>query len=172
MERLFFLIFAVITIISAWRVVCVKHIIHAVLWLVVTFFSTACLFVMLGAEFLAAIQVLVYAGAIIILYAFAIMLVNIKKLEVADHFHRHKRLAMWLGVVIFAELGMVLLPRFASLSKEGPLASQLAEWGGNSEVIGRLLYTDYILAFELVSIILLVAIVGAVVLAISQERSA
>jgi NADH-quinone oxidoreductase subunit J len=127
---------------------------------------------MLEAEFLAAIQVLVYAGAIIILYVFAIMLVNVKKLEAQAHFHRHKHLATWLGVVILAELGMVLLPRFVSLGKEGPLAAQLAEWGGNSEVIGRLLYTDYILAFELVSIILLVAIIGAVVLAVSQESRA
>lgn len=172
MTHVFFIIFSLIAVIASWRVVVAKHIIHAVLWLVVAFFSTACLFVMLGAEFLAAIQILVYAGAIIILYVFAIMLVNVKDLEAKVHFHRNKRLATWLGIVIFAELGMVVLRQFMPLQAKGPLAVQQAEWGGNSEVIGRLLYTDYILPFELASIILLVAIIGAVVLAITQERRA
>ncbi len=172
MSQLFFMIFSSIAVVSAWRVVCSRHIIHAVLWLVVTFFSTACLFVMLGAEFLAAIQILVYAGAVIILYVFAIMLVNVKDMDVRTHFHRHRRMATILGIVIFAELGWVLMQRFAPLAEKGPLASQLAEWGGNPQVVGRLLYTDYILPFELISIILLVAIIGAVVLAISQEGKA
>ncbi len=172
MIHLFFLMFSLIAVIASWRVVAAKHIIHAVLWLVVTFFSTACLFVMLGAEFLAAIQILVYAGAIIILYVFAIMLVNVKDLDIKAHFHKHRRLAKLLGLVIFAELGLVFLQRFTFLQAKGPLAVQQAEWGGNSEVIGRLLYTDYILPFELASIILLVAIIGAVVLAITQEKRA
>lgn len=166
------MIFSSIAVVSAWRVVRARHIIRAVLWLVVTFFSTACLFVMLGAEFLAAVQILVYAGAVVILYVFAIMLVNVKDMDVRTHFHRHRRIATFLGIVIFAELGWVLLGQFVSLSGEGPMASQLAEWGGNPQVIGRLLFTDYILPFELVSIILLVAIIGAVVLAVSQEDRA
>ncbi len=172
MSELFFLVFSLVAVVAAWRVVAAKHIIHAVLWLVVTFFSTACLFVMLEAEFLAAIQILVYAGAIIILYVFAIMLVNVKDLAPEAHFHHHRRLAKWLGVIIFAELGIVVLRHFIPLLAKGPLAAQQAEWGGNSEVIGRFLFTDFVLPFELVSIILLVSIIGAVVLAVNQERRA
>jgi NADH-quinone oxidoreductase subunit J len=161
-----------IAVISAWRVIFTKHIIHAILWLVVTFFSTACLFVMLGAEFLAAIQILVYAGAIIILYVFAVMLVNVKNMDAQAQFHQQKRIGIFLGIVILAELLMVLLREFVSLGKDGPLAAQLVEWGGNTQVIGRLLYTDYILPFELISLVLLVAIIGAVVLATSRREGA
>jgi NADH-quinone oxidoreductase subunit J len=167
---LFFIVFSLIAMASAWQVVFSKHIIHAVLWLVVTFFSTACLFVMLGAEFLAAIQVLVYAGAVIILYIFAIMLVEIKQTIPQEQFQQHKRLGMFLAGLILVELLMVLSQQFINLGGEGVLAAQLAQWGGNSQVIGRLLYTDYILPFELISVILLVAIIGAVVLAVSRKE--
>jgi NADH-quinone oxidoreductase subunit J len=159
-----------VAVVSAWRVVSAKHLVHAILWLVVTFFSTACLFVMLGAEFLAAIQVLVYAGAIIILYVFAIMLVNPKDAKTVPQFHRRKGLALWIGGLIFIELGFMVLPRLSIIGKKGNLAAEAARWGGNSELIGKSLYTDYILPFEIVSVILLVAIIGAVVLAVRRSQ--
>ncbi len=169
MSYIFFIIFSLIAIVSAIRVVCTKQLVHAILWLVVTFLSTACLFVMLHAEFLAAVQVLVYTGAIIILYVFAIMLTTPKEAKTIPQFYVRKIMPIVLGVLFFFQLAVMVLTRFDFIGKKGDLVAMMSKWGGNAEVLGKFLYTDYILPFELVSIILLVAIIGAVVLAIRRS---
>jgi len=151
-------------------VVKTRHVVHGILWLVLTFFSTACIFVLLRAEFLAAMQVLVYAGAIIILYVFAVMLINLRTSPEERHFHRQKRVAKIVGWLIFLELAFVMLPKLEILGPRGNLWQEIEKWGGNSEVIGKSLFTDYILPFEVVSLILLVAIVGAVMLAVRRKE--
>ncbi len=170
MVYLLFGFFSVIAIIAAIRVVSSKDYIHAILWLVLTFFSTAALFIILGAEFLAAMQVLVYTGAIVILYAFAMMLINIKEAKVIRQFHKQKGWAIGIGLLIFAALGFVVAPQAKRLAGAGETAAREAiSWGYNSRAIGTALYTKYIFPFEVVSLILLVAIIGAVVLALRKE---
>ena len=144
---------------------------HAMLWLVVVFLSTACLYVLLRAEFVAVIQVMVYTGGILILYMFAIMLVDIRPYKKMVHFHPHKKTTWAVAITLFIELVVLITSQQGFYAKTGTLAEETATWGGNSEVIGKTLFTDFILPFELIAIVLLVAIVGAVVLGRVKERS-
>ena len=164
MPQFFFIVFSAIAVWSALQILCTRNLIHGILWLVVTFFSTACLFVLLRAEFLAAMQILVYAGAIVILYVFAVMLVNLKTSPEELQFHKQKRWGYVIGGLIFAELGFIISTRIKSLALNQGLAGSVQQLGGGAKALGQILYTDYVLPFEIISIILLVAIIGAVVL--------
>lgn len=143
---------------------------HAMLWLVVSFFSTACLFVLLEAEFVAAVQVMVYSGGILIMYLFAIMLVDIRDYNRIAHFHANKPVIFGAGGLVLIELVLLIFSKGEFNVPMGNLAAETAKWGGNSELIGKTLFTDFILSFELVGIVLLIAIVGAVVLGKNKER--
>jgi NADH-quinone oxidoreductase subunit J len=147
-----------------------KKAMHAMLWLVVCFFTTACLFVLLRAEFVAVVQVLVYTGGILVLYMFAIMLVDIRHVEKIRHFHPNRKTLIATGTLILAELVFMITSQKGFYGSKGNLAAETAEWGGNSEIVGKTLFTDFILPFELVAIVLLVAILGAVVLGKIKER--
>ena len=149
-------------------VVTTPNTVHSVLFLVMNFLGVAVIYVVLEAEFLAVIQVLVYAGGIVVLYLFVVMLVNLKREPEAHQDPRR------LSVVGLALAGAVLLELAGivvySSSREGsvPVAAAVAapvEMQGNVEQIGWLLYTDYLIPFEVASVLLLVAMVGAIVLA-------
>ncbi|MDR4494992.1 MAG: NADH-quinone oxidoreductase subunit J [Nitrospirales bacterium] len=158
MEMVVFLYFAGVIVTTAGLVVALKNPVYSALALLVMFFHVAGLFVTLHAEFLAIIQVLVYAGAILVLYLFVVMLLNLKREE---HFHHQWLVGLFLGFVLFAEAALLLLKGHATLGKtEAP--AQLAQ--GNTESIGELLYSTYLFPFEVASLILLVAMVGAVIL--------
>ncbi|MFQ5645540.1 MAG: NADH-quinone oxidoreductase subunit J [bacterium] len=163
-EGLFFFIFSAITIVAAAMVLISKNAVHSMLWLVLTFFTTACLFVLRSAEFVAVIQIMVYAGGVVVLYVFAIMLIDLKNYRKLIHFHKNHRLTIGIGIVMFMELVLMLSSRGRLIPRMGNMAAGLAKWGGNSELIGKTLFTDFIFPFELVSILLLVALIGAVVL--------
>ena len=146
-------------------VVTTPNTVHSVLFLVMNFLGVAVIYVVLEAEFLAVIQVLVYAGGIVVLYLFVVMLVNLKREPEAHQDPRR------LSVVGLALAGAVLLELAGivvySSSREGsaPVAAAASPVEGNVEQIGWLLYTDYLIPFELASVLLLVAMVGAIVLA-------
>ena len=149
-------------------VITTPNTVHSVLFLVMNFLGVAVIYVVLEAEFLAVIQVLVYAGGIVVLYLFVVMLVNLKREPEAHQDPRR------LSVVGLALAGAVLLELAGivvySSSREGsvPVAAAAAspvEMQGNVEQIGWLLYTDYLIPFEVASVLLLVAMVGAIVLA-------
>ena len=147
-------------------VITTPNTVHSVLFLVMNFLGVAVIYVVLEAEFLAVIQVLVYAGGIVVLYLFVVMLVNLKR-EPEAHQDPHR-----LSVVGLALAGAVLLELVGivvySSSREGsaPVAAAAASpVEGNVEQIGWLLYTDYLIPFEVASVLLLVAMVGAIVLA-------
>lgn len=145
-------------------VVSTQNTVHSVLFLVLNFLFVAALYVTLGAEFLAVIQVLVYAGGIVVLYLFVVMLVNLKRPpEQHQDRRRQGRLAMALSGAVLAELAAILLYSFADVPAAGQTPVQVQ--GGNVETVGWLLYTDYLIPFELASILLLVAMIGAIVLA-------
>jgi len=168
--KIFFGIFFIVTVFSALMVAISKKAMHAMLWLVVCFFTTACLYVLLQAEFVAVVQIMVYTGGILVLYMFAIMLVDIRHAKKERHFHPNRKTLMLTGSLVLAELVFLISSQQQFYTPLGNLAAESVKWGGNAEIIGKTLFTDFILPFELVAIVLLVAILGAVVLGKIKER--
>jgi NADH-quinone oxidoreductase subunit J len=146
-------------------VISARNTVHSVLFLVVNFLFVAALYVLLRAQFLAVIQVIVYAGGIVVLYLFVVMLVNLKRPpEVHKDPQRRSRLALVLAAVVLAEFAaIVLYGRLAPLA--APPTSGGTLTADNMRDVGMALYTNYLVPFEVASILLLVAMVGAIVLA-------
>jgi NADH-quinone oxidoreductase subunit J len=142
-------------------VITAKSTVHSVLFLVADFLCVAALYVTLHAPFLAVIQVMVYAGGIVVLYLFVVMLVNLKRPpEAHSDPRRLSRLGVVMAAAVLAELGAIFAVGWAKpAAVEGTLSAQ------NVEQIGRALYTDYLIPFELASFLLLVAMIGAIILA-------
>jgi NADH-quinone oxidoreductase subunit J len=147
-------------------VVTTKNTVHSVLFLVVNFLFVAALYVLLGAQFLAVIQVLVYAGGIVVLYLFVVMLVNLKRPpEAHEDPHRRTKLGFGLAAAVLLELGAIATYG-AAAPPPAPIAAQASiPVSGNTEQVGWLLYTNYLIPFEIASMLLLVAMIGAIVLA-------
>jgi len=163
METLFFLIITLVAIVSAILVVTCKNPINSALALIMTFFCLATYYVMLDAPFMAAVQVMVYAGAIMVLMVFTIMLLNIR--VDASKKHSHKiLLGSIIGFFTFFNIAYVLFNSSAALPT-GPYSVDMIKQIGHTELIGKEIFTNFLLPFEITSILLLVAIVGAVILA-------
>src|SRR3984893_2267424 len=146
-------------------VISTRDTVHSVLFLVIDFLFVAALYVLLGAQFLAVIQVLVYAGGIVVLYLFVVMLVNLKR-PAEDHSapQRQGWIGFALAAIVLAELGgIITVGRIAPPAGPNMELSDLAV--NNVERIGMLLYTDYLIPFEFASMLLLVAMFGAIILA-------
>jgi len=169
-----FYIIALVAVVSALMVVTRPNAVHSAMWLVLTFFAVAGLFVLQGAEFIAAVQVLVYAGGIMVLFLFVIMLVNLEQVEGFVRTRMRFSVAVILAGLMLASVGVAF--RLAGVTQvvplpDGGLSGALAGvgdpslTGGNLELVGTKLLTIYLLPFELVSVVLLVAVIGAVVLA-------
>lgn len=146
-------------------VVTARNTVHGVLFLVANFLCVAVVYVLLAAEFLAIIQVLVYAGGIVVLYLFVVMLVNLRRPpEAAPDRRRQARLGIGLAAAVLAEIAAILV--YTAGHPAGVAAPEgSAAIRGNTEVVGMLLYSDYLVPFELASVLLLVAMVGAILLA-------
>jgi NADH-quinone oxidoreductase subunit J len=147
-------------------VISTRNTVHSVLYLVLNFLAVAALYVLLTAQFLAVIQVLVYAGGIVVLYLFVVMLVNLKR-PPEDHASPQRQ--GWIGFalagLVLAELATILLVGRVAAPPAGPDMEMSDLALHNVERIGMLLYTDYLIPFEVASMLLLVAMVGAIVLA-------
>jgi NADH-quinone oxidoreductase subunit J len=172
MELLFFYIFAGVAIGSAVMVVTNKNVLHAALFLILTFFCVAAIYVILRAEFLAAIQVLLYVGAIMALFIFTILLINVMQAQFLRQFHGQRPLAAVLVAALAAQTIFLLLSDFHGsfpLVQDAP-----AETSGQVglQTLSNLLLTDYLLLFEVAAILLLAALIGAVVLARGETPSA
>lgn len=161
MTQLLFFYFAGVIIVTAIYVVASRNPIYSALSLLVMFFHVAGLYVLLNAEFIAAIQVIVYAGAILVLYLFVVMLLNLRQEE---RYHRHFALGVFLGLVIFVEVTLAFAQSKFSGTTGDFTAAKLKQLG-NTQAIGQTMYTTYLFPFEVASVILLVAMVGAIVLA-------
>jgi len=149
-------------------VITARNTVHSVLFLVANFLFVAALYVMLAAEFLAVIQILVYAGGIVVLYLFVVMLVNLKRPpEAHQDPRRRSRLGFVLSVALLVELAVVVAYSMARGEPAAPAAAAATPGGlvGNTEQVGWLLYTDYLIPFEVASMLLLVAMIGAIILA-------
>ncbi|MCB9989190.1 MAG: NADH-quinone oxidoreductase subunit J [Rhodospirillales bacterium] len=170
-SALAFYFFATILIIAALLVISARNPVHAVLFLILAFFNAACLFVLLGAEFLAMIIAIVYVGAVAVLFLFVVMMLDIGIEKVRAGARRYVPLGLGVGTVLLAELAFVFKGWHAAPAVEARAASSpaLDSSLGNTEILGRLIYTDYFLAFQMAGLILLVAMIGAIVLTLRHR---
>lgn len=171
-----FMLFAVIAIVSAVTFVTRRSPVAAAMWLIVTMFCLAAEYVMLDAQFIAAMQVLLYAGAIMVIFLFVIMLLNLGEAsDITDvRGMGAKLLAGFVGLVLIAEVGILTrtgIPSGKYVVPRDFLSKQLDAYGA-VVAVARPLYRDYALAFELTSVLLLVAIAGAVILGRKESSSA
>ncbi len=162
-----FYAFSAILVLAALRVVTARNPIHAALFLVLSFFSAASLWMLLKAEFLSIVLVLVYVGAVMVLFLFVVMMVDIDIGKMREGFWSHAPVAAIVGVIIVLEMAAVLFRGFLTLDTQVPAASANI---GNTKELGKLIYTDYVYAFEIAAIVLLVAIVAAVALTLRRRK--
>jgi NADH-quinone oxidoreductase subunit J len=160
-DQVVFYIFAALILGFAVLVITAKSTVHSVLFLVADFLCVAALYVVLQAQFLAVIQVMVYAGGIVVLYLFVVMLVNLKRPpEAHSDPHRLGRLGLVMALAVFVELAAIGTYGWLKPSGAGGALDP-----NNIEQVGRALYTDYFVPFEVASVLLLVAMIGAIILA-------
>lgn len=164
MEKVLFFILAAIATISAIGVIIQRNAVHSALSLLLNFCTLAGLYILLNAQFIAAAQVIVYAGAIVVLFLFVVMLLGAERGEGEDERPYARYLAIALALLLLLEVGYVL---YASVLRGtmGIYTEERIAQIGNVQAIGQVLFTKYLLPFELASLLLLVGIVGAVVLA-------
>jgi len=172
LQTVMFYLFAVVAVASGVMVVSAKNPVHSVLFLILAFFNSAGLFVLLGAEFLAMILVIVYVGAVAVLFLFVVMMLDIDFAELRSGFMRYLPIGGVIGVILVAELLFILLhwaiaPGITDL-KAAPLPANAASLT-NTRALGDVLYTRYIFAFQAAGLILLVAMIGAIVLTLRQR---
>ncbi len=169
LAQAFFIYFAVSMTALSVLVVTRRNPVHSIMWMLVLFVHIAALYLFLNADFLAAVQIIVYAGAILVLFLFVIMLLNLKKEETVNKYQRQ-----WpAGLLIASALGIFLILTAGSISvlpAAGKYSIEKVRAEGQIMTIGKVLYTQYLMPFEIASLILLVAIIGAVVLA-KKRRS-
>jgi NADH-quinone oxidoreductase subunit J len=163
-----FYLFAFITILAGLRVVTARNPVHSVLWLILAFLSSAGLFVLMGAEFVAMLLVIVYVGAVAVLFLFVVMMLDVDFAELKAGMAKYLPVALLIGVVLLMQLGLALGDWQAS---EGALAARQAVVppGQNTQGLGAVLYTQYIHLFQLAGMILLVAMIGAIVLTLRHR---
>ncbi|MDQ6621105.1 MAG: NADH-quinone oxidoreductase subunit J [Pseudomonadota bacterium] len=156
-----------IMVFAALRVITNRNPVHSALWLVLSFFTAAGLWLLLQAEFLAIALVLVYVGAVMVLFLFVVMMLDVNYDTLRNQFRSYVPLGATVGVLVLVEMGLVLLGSYAK-----PVATPLVEApkGGNTHALGLLLYTDYVYPFEIAAVILLVAIIAAIALTHRQRR--
>lgn len=160
-DLILFLGIAVIALVSAISMVASRNAVYSALFLVVNFLTIATLFLMLNAAFIAMVQVTIYAGAIMVLFLFVIMLLGADRVETSPSLPWQLPLAIVLGLALFAELAYVLFIRQADALQ---VVESVGESFGSPASIGNVLFNQYLIPFEVTSILLLVAMVGAIVL--------
>jgi len=160
-----FYVFAAILIASAVMVVTARNPVHSVLFLILAFFNAAALFLIAGAEFLAMILVIVYVGAVAVLFLFVVMMLDIDFTRLREGFQRYAPIGAVVGGILFLELVFVLGSwSFADQAEDLRLSPNPGGDVTNAEALGRILYTDYVYLFQASGLILLVAMIGAIVL--------
>jgi NADH-quinone oxidoreductase subunit J len=170
-QSLVFYLFASVTIAAAVMVISARNPVHSVLFLILAFFNAAGLFVLIGAEFIAMILVVVYVGAVAVLFLFVVMMLDINFVEMRQGFLQYLPLGLVVGIGLLIELlvimgAWVIAPQ-ASAGRAFPTPSP--DQISNTDAIGRILYTDYIYLFQGAGMVLLVAMVGAIVLTLRSR---
>jgi NADH-quinone oxidoreductase subunit J len=170
-QAILFYLFSAVAIASGVMVVAARNPVHSVLFLILAFFNAAGLFLLLGAEFLAMILVIVYVGAVAVLFLFVVMMLDIDFAQLRAGFMRYLPVGALIGLILLAELALVVGSWAVAPAASRLLAARPA--GGvaldNTRALGDILYTRYFFAFEAAGLILLVAMIGAIVLTLRQR---
>lgn len=168
-SQFLFLYLAGAIIVFSLLVVTRRNPVHSVLYMLLLFFHIASLYLTLDAEFLAAIQVIVYAGAILVLFLFVVLLLNLKEEMTVERFVGPWPFGLTAALAFFL---MIILPLKSFVpGPEGVFGHEIIKAETNTKILGRILYTEYLYPFEIVSLLLLVALIGAIVLAKKKLRS-
>ena len=169
-DVIFFYLIATVSVLTAIGVVAARNPVHSGIFLVLCFLNVAGIFVMLGAEFLAVVQVIVYTGAILVLVLFVLMLVDPEDLpSFTDAQPLQRYLGALLGVVLLLEVAAAIVTRNAIEVSGDATPANIAAVGGNVQALGRVIFSEYLLAFEVISLVLTVGILGAIVLALPER---
>ncbi|MGB0921251.1 MAG: NADH-quinone oxidoreductase subunit J [Alphaproteobacteria bacterium] len=168
-----FYIFASITVLSGFMVISSRNPVHSVLFLILAFFNSAGLFVLIGAEFVAMILVIVYVGAVAVLFLFVVMMLDINFVELREGFLQYLPIGASIGLVLLVEIllvvgGMTVTPMTADIAASP--APAMGSEVTNTEALGRILYTDYAYFFQAAGLVLLVAMIGAIVLTLRTRE--
>jgi NADH-quinone oxidoreductase subunit J len=169
----FFYLFAAMTVAAGAMVIVARNPVHAVLFLILAFFNAAGLFVLLGAEFLAMILVVVYVGAVAVLFLFVVMMLDVDFAALRAGFIKNAPLGAIVGLILLAELILVLGVQIVQPTVLATPAAPIPTAGSgitNTEAIGRVLYTRYVYYFQVAGLILLVAMIGAIVLTLRHKE--
>ncbi len=171
-KALLFYLFALVLLFAALRVITARNPVHAALYLVLAFFQAAAVWLLLKAEFLAITLVLVYVGAVMVLFLFVVMMLDINVDSIRQGFWKHFPLAAGVGVVIALEMAAVLLGN-VRVTEERPMLMSGALAGqdfSNTKILGVALYTDYLYPLQIAAVILLVAIIAAIALTLRERK--
>ncbi len=172
LAQLVFYLLAFVTVAAAVMVIAARNPVHSVLFLILAFFNSAGLFILLGAEFLGMLLVVVYVGAVAVLFLFVVMMLDINFVQLREGFLHYLPVGALVGLILLVELGLV----FGSMALEPALGTAAAAAPGtgvtNTEAIGQLLYTDYFYLFQAAGIVLLVAMIGAMTLTMRHRPDA
>ncbi|MDA8082543.1 MAG: NADH-quinone oxidoreductase subunit J [Nitrospiraceae bacterium] len=169
LPQMFFGYFASAIVVLSLLVITRKNPVHSVMWMLLLFFHIASMYLFLNAEFIAAIQVIVYAGAILVLFLFVVLLLNLKEELQADRFIGTWPAGLLVSAAIFVSLAAAL-QKFVPGPK-GNFTIDLIQRVTHTKVLGQVLYTEYLFPFEIASLVLLIAVIGAIVLAKKRMRS-
>ena len=169
--QLTFYIFSFVMLLSSLMVISTKNPVYSVLFLILAFLNAAGIFVILHAEFLAMILIIVYVGAVAVLFLFVVMMLDIKTTIEKSNILQYMPIGLFIGFVFTAELVIVLINTKLELSNMQILSNPLNKFAelSNTKAIGSVLYTDYILHFQLAGVILLVAMIGSIVLTLRER---
>lgn len=167
-----FYVFAAVLLFAAFRVITARNPVHAALFLVLAFFQAAAIWILLKAEFLAITLVLVYVGAVMVLFLFVVMMLDINLDSARKGFWKHFPLAGSVGALIALQMSYVLMGGFREPPKgaSGPVAGQLGAQVSNTKELGKVLYSEYIYPLEIAAVILLVAIIAAIALTLRERK--
>ena len=170
LSALFFYLFAILCVGASFMVIAAKNPVHAVLFLILAFFNAAGLFVLLGAEFLAMILIVVYVGAVLVLFLFVVMMLDVDFAELRAGFLRYLPVGAVIGLLLLVELIFVVgaWVTAPALVTDAPMPA--AAEVSNTQALGEILYTRYVYLFEAAGLILLVAMIGAIVLTLHHKR--
>ncbi|WP_153768913.1 NADH-quinone oxidoreductase subunit J [Labrenzia sp. CE80] len=172
LNALFFYLFAGVTVASAFMVIASRNPVHSVLFLILAFCNSAGLFVMLGAEYLAMLLIVVYVGAVAVLFLFVVMMLDVDFVELRQGFLQYLPVGALVGLVLLVEILMgvgawVIAPELLThVSEPTPALTEMS----NIEAIGAVLYTKYIFYFQVAGLVLLVAMIGAIVLTLRHKE--
>ncbi|WP_439541175.1 NADH-quinone oxidoreductase subunit J [Hyphomicrobium sp.] len=169
LTAIFFYLFATLALASGAMVIVARNPVHAVLFLILTFFNAAGLFILLGAEFLAMLLIIVYVGAVAVLFLFVVMMLDVDFAELRAGFIKNAPVGLIVGGVVLAELLALFWARAIAPPTNAVAGTPIPQGASNTEALGQILYTKYVYFFQGAGLVLLVAMIGAIVLTLRHK---